>query len=224
VETTLANHPDVLVSPLVSSAFDENAYVVHWTDRKDCLVIDPGLDPSIIFEYLDRHSLVPAAILNTHGHVDHIAGNAPLKTRWPLCPIVIGAGDAAKLVDPQQNLSAVFGFALRSPPADVMLNELQVYSAAGMDLETLAIPGHSAGHVVYLWKSRKPYLAFVGDVIFAGSIGRADFPDGDFDQLTAGIRAKLFTLPDDTMLYPGHGPSTTIGRERKTNPFVGDRQ
>ena len=95
------------------------------------------------------------------------------------------------------------------------------YQAAGMELTVLAMPGHSAGHVVYLWQAGTPPLAFVGDVIFAGSVGRTDFPDGDFQQLARGIRDKLFTLPDATLLYAGHGPPTTVGRERKTNPFVG---
>jgi glyoxylase-like metal-dependent hydrolase (beta-lactamase superfamily II) len=215
------DQPVTLVTPLVSTAFEENAYVVRRAGRTDCLVIDPGLDPDIILDYLDSHALAPAAILNTHGHGDHIAGNGVLKRRWPDCPLAIGVGDAVKLTDPERNLSAAFGIPLRSPPADITLSDGNTYSAAGIDLEILAIPGHSPGHVVYLAKDRKPYLAFVGDVIFAGSIGRTDFPDGNFDQLISGIRQKLFTLPDDTMLYPGHGPATTVGREKRTNPFVG---
>jgi glyoxylase-like metal-dependent hydrolase (beta-lactamase superfamily II) len=88
-------------------------------------------------------------------------------------------------------------------------------------LEVLAVPGHSAGHVVYLWRGGTPPLAFVGDVIFAGSVGRTDFPDGDFDQLARGIREKLFTLPDETLLYSGHGGPTTVGHQRRSNPYVG---
>jgi glyoxylase-like metal-dependent hydrolase (beta-lactamase superfamily II) len=110
-----------------------------------------------------------------------------------------------------------------SPPADELLRDGDTVTAAGLDFEVLAIPGHSAGHVVYLWRGGDPMLAFVGDVIFAGSIGRSDFPDGDFDLLTSGIRSKLFTLPDATVLLPGHGPSTTVGREKRTNPFVGEQ-
>ena len=211
----------ICVATIVSDPFQENTYIAHREGGKECLVIDPGFEPEKIANYLDTHQLTPAAILVTHGHSDHIAGNAALKARWPGCPLVIGVGDADKLTDPALNLSAPFGFRLVSPPADRTLDDGDTYSAAGIDLEILAIPGHSAGHVVYLWRGGTAAVAFVGDVIFAGSIGRTDFPDGDFDGLVSGIRTKLFTLPDDTMLYSGHGPVTTVGREKRTNPFVG---
>jgi glyoxylase-like metal-dependent hydrolase (beta-lactamase superfamily II) len=125
------------------------------------------------------------------------------------------------LTDPAGNLSAMLGARLVSPAADVLVREGDIYSAAGFDLTVLELPGHSAGHVVYLWRDHAPALAFVGDVIMAGSVGRTDFPDGDFGQLADGIRAKLFSLPDDTALYSGHGPPTTVGTEKRDNPFVG---
>lgn len=208
------------ITALVSADFQENSFIAHLDGRDDCLVVDPGLEPDLILDHLDQHRLTPAAILNTHGHADHIAGNAALKERWPACPIVIGSGDAPKLIDPRRNLSAIFGFGLVSPPADVLVNEGDRYSAAGFDLEVFGIPGHSIGHVVYVWKAQQPHVAFVGDVIFAGSVGRTDFPDGDFDALAAGIRSKLYSLPDDTILYSGHGPQTTVGQEKRHNPFV----
>ncbi len=213
---------DVQISRVVSTPFEENAFVAHQAGREDCLVIDPGLEPERVLAYLDEHRLHPAAILNTHGHSDHIAGNAALKGRWPDCPLVIGKGDAPKLTDPAGNLSAAFGFDLVSPAADVAVDDGDDYSAAGFDLEVLAIPGHSAGHVVYAWKGQTPWIVFVGDVIFAGSIGRTDFPDGSFQQLRDGIHTKLFTMPDETLLLPGHGESTTVGQEKRTNPFVGE--
>jgi len=213
--------PEAQIATIVSVPFEENAYVAHMKGRDDCLVVDPGLEPQRIVDYLESQGLRPAAVLNTHGHSDHIGGNAALKECWPDCPLVIGAGDAVKLIDPVQNLSRVFGVDLLSPPADVTVEDGQTYSAAGFDLEIRAIPGHSAGHVVYLWTGQSPRVVFVGDVIFAGSIGRTDFPDGSFPQLRDGIHAKLFTLPDDTVLLPGHGEPTTVGEEKATNPFVG---
>jgi glyoxylase-like metal-dependent hydrolase (beta-lactamase superfamily II) len=213
--------PKILLATIVSDPFQENTYITHLDGRSDCLVVDPGLEPEKILDHLTTHQLTPAAILITHGHSDHIAGNGALKRRWPDCPIVIGAADAPKLTDPVLNLSAGFGFRLASPPADVIVNDGDMYRAAGLELKVLAIPGHSAGHVVYLWQGGTPALAFVGDVIFAGSVGRTDFPDGNFQQLARGIRDKLFTLPDATLLYSGHGPATTVGRERRSNPFVG---
>jgi glyoxylase-like metal-dependent hydrolase (beta-lactamase superfamily II) len=208
------------IDRIVSAGFEENTFVARLQPRTDCLVVDPGLEPEKTLAYLDEHRLTPAAILNTHGHGDHIGGNGALKERWPQCPLVIGRADAPKLADPNLNLSAAFGFSIVSPPADIQVDQGSRFSAAGFDLEVLAIPGHSLGHVVYLWRGQEPYVVFVGDVIFLGSIGRTDFPDGDYDQLLAGIRAKLYTLPDATRLLPGHGPATTVGREKRTNPFV----
>ena len=215
------NSSDVDLVTVVSIPFEENAFIARKRGGTDCLVVDPGLEPEKIIQQLDEQDLVPAAILNTHGHSDHIGGNAALKQRWPDCPLVIGADDAPKLTDPQLNLSAAFGGRLVSPAADVRVEDGQVYSAAGFDLLVRTIPGHSVGHVVFLWRDHQPPLAFVGDVIFAGSIGRTDFPDGSFEQLKTGIHKKLFTLPDETILLPGHGPPTTVGQEKRTNPFVG---
>ncbi len=205
---------------VVSAPFDENTYVIWRKDRHDCLVIDPGFGPEQVLARLDDNNLVPAAILNTHGHSDHIAGNGAIKQRWPDCPLIIGQGDAAKLTDAELNLSARYDRAITSPPADKTVRGGDQVSAAGFDLEVREIPGHSAGHVIYIWKENTPNVAFVGDVIFLGSVGRADFYDGDFDQLAAGIRAKVFTLADDTILLPGHGPTTTVGREKTGNPWV----
>jgi hydroxyacylglutathione hydrolase len=220
-ESSFVNSPDIQLATIVSQPFEQNTYVARLKGRNDCLVVDPGLEPDKIIGYLDQQNLVPAAILNTHGHSDHIAGNAALKKRWPDCPLLIGVGDAAKLTDPWLNLSANFGVPLASPPADLTVKDDDTYSAAGFDLQVRAIPGHTTGHVVYLWEGAEPPLVFVGDVIFAGSVGRSDFPDGNHRQLILGIRSKLFTLPDETILLPGHGPATTVGEEKLNNPFVG---
>ena len=214
-------HPDLVLTSVVSMPFEENTYIAHLPNRHECLIVDPGLEPDKILEQLDIANLVPAAILNTHGHSDHIAGNRDLKARWPDCPLVIGAGDAAKLTDPTKNLSAPFGLELTSPVADVLVADGDQYRAAGFELCVLETPGHSCGHVVFVWKTGSPWVVFGGDVLFAGSIGRTDFPDGSFDQLAAAIHSKLFTMPEQTIVLPGHGPPTTIGQEKRTNPFVG---
>jgi len=213
--------PEFQIDAILNLPFEENTYIAWIKDRTDCVVIDPGLEPEKIINHLERLGVAPAAILNTHGHGDHIGGNAALKQRWPDCPLVIGAGDAAKLTDPRQNLSADFGISLVSPPADATVGDGDAYQAAGIEFLVRAIPGHSAGHVVFIWQSPRPARVFVGDVIFAGSIGRTDFHDGDHNQLISGIRAKLFDLPDDAILLPGHGHETTVGEEKRTNPYVG---
>ncbi len=206
---------------VVSMPFGENTYIAHLSGRDDCLVFDPGFEPQAIMDYLDTHSLTPAAIVCTHGHSDHIAGNAALKQRWPDCPLVIGRGDADKLSDPHGNLSAMFGLSLESPPADRTIGEGDRFEAAGLALDVYDTPGHSSGHVVLVCRQTEPWRVFGGDVLFRDGIGRTDFPDGDFDTLRRAIHEKLFTLPDETIVLPGHGPETTIGREKRGNAFVG---
>jgi len=211
------------VACVESQPFGENTYVVRRDGDARCLVIDPGFEPEAIVRWIDEQGLVPEAILLTHGHSDHIAGNAALRDRWPALEIMIGRHDASKLGDPAGNLSAPFGIALTSPPADRLLDDGETVTVAGLDLVVREVPGHSRGHVVFVVGDRAAPVVLGGDVLFQGSIGRTDFPDGDFAALAAGIRSHLYTLPDDTLVLPGHGPSTTVGHERRHNPFVNDR-
>lgn len=208
------------LAAITSLPFDENTYIAWREGRSDCLVVDPGLEPDKILAFLESEKLTPAAVLLTHGHGDHIGGNGAIKQRWPDCPLVIGTKDAPKLTDPQLNLSAGFGFNLVSPPADLLLNEGDWYQAAGFDFEVREIPGHSIGHVVFIWREPERTYVFGGDVLFSGSVGRSDIADGDHDLLIQGIREKLLTLPDDTLVLPGHGPPTTTGEEARSNPFL----
>jgi hydroxyacylglutathione hydrolase len=220
-ESSFVKQQELQIATIVSHPFEQNTYIVRLPDRDDCVVIDPGLEPEKIIRHLEQAGLTPAAILITHGHSDHIGGNGPIKKRWPNCPLVIGVGDSTKLTDPWLNLSAGFGTPLVSPPADVTVKDGDTYEAAGFEWQVRSMPGHTVGHVVYLWEGQEPAIVFVGDVIFAGSIGRTDFPDGDHRQLVFGIRSKLFTLPDETILAPGHGSMTTVGVEKSSNPFAG---
>jgi hydroxyacylglutathione hydrolase len=211
---------DVVVARVESLPFAENSYVCHRAGAAECLVVDPGFEPEAIIVWIEEHALVPRAILLTHGHSDHIAGNAVLRRRWPDLPILIGAGDAPKLTDPVGNLSAPFGLPLVSPPADRLLADGERFEAAGITLIAHEIPGHSSGHVVFVIATATPPLVFGGDVLFRDSVGRTDFPDGDAAALAAGIRRTLYTLPDETLVLPGHGDPTTVGREKRSNPFV----
>ena len=212
----------LIIKTVVSEMFEENAYIAQIDGRNDCVVIDPGFEPQPIIDYLQQEGLQLAAILNTHGHADHIAGNEAIKASWSDAPLVIGAGDAPKLTDPMLNLSGSYGMGFVSPEADVLLNGGDRYEAAGFDFEIRDAPGHSCGHILFLWEAHEPTIVFGGDVLFRGSVGRTDFPDGSFEQLAHSIKTQLFGLPDDTIVLPGHGPGTTVGEEKRHNPFVGE--
>ena len=219
-----SRHPFITVSPfevyrIVSRPFYENTYVLTQTGSSDCLVVDPGFEPEAIIEEIDEHKLNPTAIVLTHGHSDHIAGVSSMKQRWPSLPVLIGHGDAEKLTDPVANLSAGYGIDVKSPPADTLLREDEDLRVGEFCATVAEIPGHSVGHIVF-WFASDPILVLAGDVLFHEGIGRTDFPDGDFSALEAGILNKLYRLPDSAIVLPGHGEPTTIGHEKKHNPFV----
>ena len=213
---------DFKIEVVESAPFAENAYLLWRPGATKAIVVDPSFDTHSIMELLDQNKLTLEAIVNTHGHADHIAGNGALKRLFPEIPLIIGVNDAPLLTDPVANLSAAFGLGLTSPPADRTLVHGEVLELAGFEFEVREIPGHSPGSVVFVSRNTTPAFVLGGDVLFAGSIGRTDLEYGDGPLLCEGIRTKLFNLPDATWVFPGHGPETTIGNERRTNPFVGE--
>jgi hydroxyacylglutathione hydrolase len=216
VQSTVA----INIDSVESEPFAQVAYLAWLEGASEAIVVDPGFDPQSLLSRLTDKGLRLAAILNTHGHADHIAGNAAMKQAFPDAPLLIGRNEAGLLVDADLNLSAPFGMPLLSPAADRLLGDGERVEVAGMIFEVREIPGHSPGSVVYLYDAVDPNIVFGGDVLFAGSVGRTDL-GGSFPTLRNGIHAKLFTLPDSTLIYPGHGPVTTIGAEKRSNPFVG---
>jgi hydroxyacylglutathione hydrolase len=209
------------IESVESSPFAEISYIVWRQGQHDAVVVDPGFDPQSILALLTSHGLRPAAILNTHGHADHIAGNAAMKEAFPDAPLIIGRNEAFLLRDSEANMSAPFGLPIASPEADRLVDDGEQIELARFRFEVREIPGHSPGSVVFICNEFEPAFVFGGDVLFAGSIGRTDL-GGDMPQLLKGIRAKLFPLPDNTVIYPGHGRATTIGEEKRSNPFVGE--
>lgn len=212
----------VQILTVESQPFAENSYVVWDDGGTEAFVIDPGFEPELLLDALTGRGLTLAAVVCTHGHCDHIAGNAALKQAFPNAPIIIGAGDAAMLTDANRNLSAAFGFEVTSPPADRVVTDGEVFTVAGVTMEVSEVPGHSPGHVVFVIRAAAPVVVLGGDVLFRGGVGRTDFPGGSHEQLVAGIRRVLWPLPDDTVVYPGHGPVTTTGHEKRTNGYVAE--
>lgn len=210
--------PDV--RRVVSPMFDQNAYVVGVEGGDECFVVDPGFNTRDLFAILRETGWRLTAILNTHGHLDHIVGNAVMKDRFQGVPIIIGRGDAPLLSDPELNMSASYGYPMTSPPADRLLDADETLTLAGLHWKVREIPGHSPGHVVFICEDVDPVVVFGGDVLFSGSIGRTDFPGGSLEKLLEGIDEHLYSLPDTTIVYPGHGPATTVGVEKETNPFT----
>jgi len=217
----LVSQPNYTIEVIESAPFGQNAFVLWQEGRTDAIVFDPGFDSRSILQLLERRKLRLAAILDTHGHIDHIAGNAALKQAHPDAPLVIGRNEIAALSDADVNLSRPFGIPITSPPPDRLVDDGEKIEIAGFSFEVREIPGHSPGSVVFVCTAYDPPFVIGGDVLFAGSIGRTDL-GGDYEQLMSGIFAKLLNLPDQTKVYPGHGPATTIGQEKRTNPFLLD--
>lgn len=212
--------PSLMIRTIVSQPFEENSYLVWKEGQREALIFDPGMEPERILEELRNNELTLVGILNTHGHADHIAGNGAMKEAFPTADLIIGQQETNMLSDANANLSAPFGMPFTSPAADRTVVEGDTIELAELTLEVLDVPGHSPGHVVFLYRG-SPCIVFGGDVLFRGSIGRYDFPGSNGELLKEGIRTKLFTLPPDTVIYPGHGPVTTVEYEQRSNPFVG---
>jgi len=207
------------IDRLVLGEFETNCYVVR-TDGStaDCLLIDTGLDVTGLLDFLRRNKLNPAALILTHGHIDHIAGVDELRRRFPDIKIYIHKLDAELLSDAVGNLSFMTGLSMTADPADVGLEEGDVIDQAGIKLKVVHTPGHTPGGICLY--AKQDGVIFVGDTLFAGSVGRTDFPTGNTRQLIQSIKDKLLILPAETKVYPGHGPETTIAAEKSNNPFL----
>ncbi len=195
-----------------------NCYIVGCAETLEGLIIDPGFDrdneADRVLKRVDQHHLKVKYIVITHGHPDHTAGNGILKEATG-APILIHELDAPKLTDASQSLSRLFGLRVTSLPADRKLREGDIIQVGRIKLKVLHTPGHSKGSISLLGEN----VVFTGDTLFAGSIGRYDFPDASFKEIMNSIK-RLAMLPDHMKVYPGHGPTSTIGREKRSNPFL----
>jgi glyoxylase-like metal-dependent hydrolase (beta-lactamase superfamily II) len=206
------------VRALAVGPFQSNCFVTRGSSAESTVVIDPGDEPGRVAAALDEWGAEPQAILLTHAHVDHVGGVAELVRRYG-APVYVHPDDLPIYNSAPQH-AALFGIRLEEPPPpDVFFEHGQRVIFGDLDLEVRHAPGHSPGGVVL----SGPGQAFVGDCVFAGSIGRTDLPGGDATTLLRSIREQILTLPGDTVLHTGHGPSTTVEREAGSNPFlIGD--
>ncbi|MEK6701235.1 MAG: MBL fold metallo-hydrolase [Planctomycetota bacterium] len=201
--------------------FETNCSLV--TDAGELWVVDASFDPQEMIDRVRELGIVPKAIVLTHAHVDHIAGVADVRRAFPGTPVWIHRDEQEWLADPVLNLSAMMGQSITAPGPDRLLADADELTLGNTHWRVLHTPGHSPGGVAFYCAQPGGGGAPVligGDALFAGSVGRSDFPGSDPATLARSIRTRLYTLPDDTIVYPGHGPTTTIGREKRSNPFV----
>jgi glyoxylase-like metal-dependent hydrolase (beta-lactamase superfamily II) len=216
----------VFIAGFPADAFGTNCYVVAVAPGEECVVVDPGIGVTErLDDLLAEHRLAPVAVLLTHGHLDHTFSVTPVcKARG--VPAYLHPGDAEMLADPAKGLSMdlreLFGGRFEwAEPDDVRdLADGEPISIAGLEITVDHAPGHTRGSVLFRLPSEDEPVCLSGDVLFAGSIGRTDLPGGDGDQMFASLRDRILPLADETVVLPGHGPATTIGQERASNPFL----
>lgn len=201
-----------LIKKIVVGVLETNCYIFADCDRKEAVLIDPGSDgDGIIKSEIKKNDLGLKCIINTHGHGDHISSNRRFNA-----PIYIHKLDADFLGNSQLNLSAAFGLAIKSPPASRLLEDGDTIEVGDFKLKVIHTPGHTPGSISLLSGD----VVFTGDTLFMGGVGRTDFPYASNEQLLNSIKYKLLTLDEKTVIYPGHGPLSTIGKEKRKDYFV----
>ncbi|HPQ09027.1 MAG TPA: MBL fold metallo-hydrolase [Bacteroidia bacterium] len=213
----------MFVHSFIFGYFQENTYII-WDKTKECIIIDPGNttpdEDKMLFSFIEQNHLKPVRLLLTHGHLDHIAGNDAVFSKYQLLPEV--HKEDLFLIQSHELTAKMYGIpCIPSPLPEKFINDGDVIKFGQSELLCIHTPGHSPGSITYY--SKKDGFAIAGDVLFYESIGRTDLPKGDFEVLSYSIQKKLYTLPDSTIIYSGHGPSTTIAHEKKYNMFVREK-
>jgi len=204
----------MILETIIVGSMEVNCYILASDKNCPAIIIDPGADETKIRQVLGNHGLKPAFVINTHGHFDHIGCDDKFGV-----PVYVHSQDAESLKDARGNFSLFFGSTYKVKSEIRTLKDKETIKLQEIELEVIHTPGHTAGGISLLMKEPKDNILFTGDTLFCQGIGRADL-GGDEELLLRSIREKLLILPDDTVIYPGHGPSSTIGDEKKSNPFL----
>jgi glyoxylase-like metal-dependent hydrolase (beta-lactamase superfamily II) len=207
----MINYTLVVVGPL-----ETNCYLVYCDETLDCAVIDPGAEAERVFPSIIEFGLKPVVILNTHGHIDHVGANRDVKDKF-MIPLWIHELDGHLLEKIQEFELSFFLGAKESPPPDHLLKDGESVVIGRSALRVIHTPGHTPGSVSFLGDN----ILFSGDTLFNGGVGRTDLPGGSTRDLETSIRERILVLPSETIVLPGHGPWTTVGDERESNPFLG---
>ncbi|MEN8209317.1 MAG: MBL fold metallo-hydrolase [Candidatus Fermentibacteria bacterium] len=205
-----------VIRRILTGPLDVNCYVVGCPRTRECVIIDPGGHGEQIIETVETLDLIPVALIDTHGHFDHIGGNAYLMDHLESLRLYIHADDLQFLRNAGEHADYWNMTFEDSPEPTILLHGGEEIDAGSLRLKVIHTPGHSPGGIsIYI-----PGHVFTGDALFDGSIGRTDLPGGEYELLVSSIRERLLTLPVDTIVHPGHGPETSIGQERSSNPFL----
>lgn len=210
------SNPQLSVQVFTLGQWQTNCFVL--AAGKSCWIVDAGFDPEQMLDAIDNQGLTVEKVVLTHAHLDHIAGLHAVRHRHADVPILVHADEADFLTDTRLNLSAGIAEAVVAPEATGLLHHGDQLELNGVTFYIRHTPGHSPGGITLVQPEYN--LAIVGDTLFAGSIGRHDFPTSDGPRLMRSINEQLMTLPDETQILPGHGPATTVAQERATNPFL----
>jgi hydroxyacylglutathione hydrolase len=213
-----ASPGDLRVEQHPLGPYETNCYLVYDTSDAACWVIDPGFDAGPIIDVIRNRGLEPSRLILTHAHLDHIAGVDLVRDAFPGLRVAVHGDEQAFLGDPSLNLSVMTGIPVTARPAEDILTDGDELALGPHVFRVIHTPGHSPGGIT-LYQSEAG-VAIVGDTLFDGSVGRMDFPTSNQSDLINSIRQRLYALPDETVVYPGHGPTTTIGKEKVLNAFV----